>query len=235
MNATLESYKEPIRRIADEFMDRRHVMASNDTRGKKPMRRVQEHLEELGRLILNTTFVVVLLIDAIGFVADKIPHRSLSNAPNSVQSTPEPKKPVVAVSESSTELVKSDEVVKGSGTLAKYTAETGNGSTSPFSKNLTSQLLNSSFIRTRSGSNSHVARNAAVQTPRAVTEASSRQVPRFTRQFKSLAKLPVPANHSSPGFAGLPMTRCAPINPILPCIIFKASIGQSAINRTPSF
>lgn len=234
MNATFESYKEPIRRIADEYMDR-----------QKPFQRIRklgQWMEELTNLtwkfkslILNTTLLVVMLFEVIDFVVPKIPHLSFSNAPNSVKSTPELKKAAVAVSESSTEPVKSDEVVKGSGPLEKSAAEkSGNASTSPISKNLASQPLNSS-ARTRKGSNSHVGGSAAVQTRPATADTHSQQLlSRFT-EFPSLAKLPVPASHSSPGDAGLPMNRCAPINPTVPCIIFKASAGQSALNRTPSF
>jgi hypothetical protein len=199
-------------------------MATNDTRDQQPVRRFQEHLEDLGRLILSTTFVVVLLFDAIDFVAHKIPHRSLSNTPNSVELTPGPEKPVAAVKEPSIAPVKSGEVVQTSGPLANSTAEKpGNSPRSSISKNLTSRPLSPSFIRTRSSSHSGVAVNAPVQTPRAVAETRSRQLlPQVSYPLsapvefrfydgrwhkRELAKLPEPTNHASPGAVGMPMNQ----------------------------
>ena len=54
---TLESYKEPLRRIADE------LMASRKPVEKKPLSRVQEYLEELEHCTEKLTSVLLKVKD----------------------------------------------------------------------------------------------------------------------------------------------------------------------------
>lgn len=221
MNATLESYKEPLRQIADEPMEERQGTRSNRKSDKKPLARVQEYLDALVQCAEKLTqlaskfhglaFKVALLglfLFEIGLNVPKL----LNIGPS------EPQKGVAGVIQPPNVLpepAKSDKVVQPSGPLAEYTAEkSGNSPTSPISKkrSLTSQPPNSKPGR---GSNSHVAGSGAVQRQRGVAETRSRQfqLPRltslsetrfyngqwYTRDLQSPAKL----SARSPRVAGL--------------------------------
>ena len=59
MNATLESYEEPLRRIADEFMASLAVKGARKQVGKKPLGRVQEYLDELEHCTEKLTKVLL--------------------------------------------------------------------------------------------------------------------------------------------------------------------------------
>lgn len=224
MNATLESYQEPLRRIANEFIDERQGTTSKRKSDKKPLRRLQEYLEALEQCAEKLTqltskvnglaFKLALLGLFLCEVSSFVPR--LLNA-----SLSEPKKEVAAVIQPlnvPTEPVKSDEVVQPSGPVAKHTAEkSGNSPTSAISKNLAREPLNPSFVRTRRSSHSRVAGNDP--TSQALAETRSRQLlPRVSYPLSAPVELRFydnrwhkrelpPANHPSLGAAGLPMNQ----------------------------